>query len=88
MLILTRKEGESITIGDDIKVTVLGVAGRTVRLGVDAPIKTSVHREEVYKKIQEEKKRVEDDEPRASDDVGSLGKGAVRFAKKALGIIK
>jgi carbon storage regulator len=54
VLILTRKQGESITIGDDIKVTVLGVYGRQVRLGVDAPIKVVVHREEVYLKIKEE----------------------------------
>lgn len=57
MLILTRKQGESITIGDDIKVTVLGVYGRQVRLGVDAPIKVVVHREEVYLKIKEENKK-------------------------------
>jgi carbon storage regulator len=57
MLILTRKQGESITIGDDIKVTVLGVYGRQVRLGVDAPIKVVVHREEVYLKIKEENRK-------------------------------
>ena len=57
MLILTRKQGESITIGDEIKVTVLGVFGRQVRLGVDAPIKVVVHREEVYLKIKEENKK-------------------------------
>lgn len=57
MLILTRKQGESITIGDDIKVTVLGVFGRQVRLGVDAPIKVVVHREEVYLKIKEENQK-------------------------------
>lgn len=54
MLILTRKLGESITIGDEIKVTVLGVFGRQVRLGVDAPPAVIVHREEVYLKIQDE----------------------------------
>ncbi|MBI3872850.1 MAG: carbon storage regulator CsrA [candidate division Zixibacteria bacterium] len=57
MLILTRKQGESITIGDDIKVTVLGVYGRQVRLGVEAPLKVVVHREEVYLKIKEENRR-------------------------------
>ena len=57
MLILTRKLGESITIGDDIKVTVLGVYGRQVRLGVDAPIDVVVHREEIYVKIQEENRK-------------------------------
>ena len=54
MLILTRKLGESITIGDEIKVTVLGVFGRQVRLGVEAPPAVIVHREEVYLKIQDE----------------------------------
>lgn len=54
MLILTRKLGESINIGDEIKVTVLGVFGRQVRLGVDAPPAVIVHREEVYLKIQDE----------------------------------
>jgi carbon storage regulator len=54
VLILTRKLGESINIGDEIKVTVLGVFGRQVRLGVDAPPTVIVHREEVYLKIQDE----------------------------------
>jgi carbon storage regulator len=54
VLILTRKLGESITIGDEIKVTVLGVFGRQVRLGVEAPPAVIVHREEVYLKIQDE----------------------------------
>ncbi|HVP36662.1 MAG TPA: carbon storage regulator CsrA [Terriglobales bacterium] len=57
MLILTRKLGESITIGDDVKITVLGIHGRQVRLGVVAPQKVVVHREEVYFKIQEENKK-------------------------------
>ena len=57
MLILTRKQGESITIGDDIKVTVLGIYGRQVRLGVDAPLKVIVHREEVYLKIKEQNRK-------------------------------
>ncbi|MFH1700048.1 MAG: carbon storage regulator CsrA [Candidatus Zixiibacteriota bacterium] len=54
MLILTRKLGESITIGDDIKVTVLGIYGRQVRLGIEAPLRVVVHREEIYVKIQNE----------------------------------
>ena len=57
MLILTRKLGESITIGDNIKVTVLGVYGRQVRLGVEAPIEVVVHREEIYVKIQQENRK-------------------------------
>ncbi len=57
MLILTRKLGESITIGDDIKVSVLGIHGRQVRIGIDAPLDVVVHREEVYVKIQAENRR-------------------------------
>lgn len=57
MLILTRKLGESITIGDNIKVTVLGVYGKQVRLGIDAPQKVVVHREEVYVRIQQENRK-------------------------------
>jgi len=54
MLVLTRKVGESITIGDEIKVYVMEIKGRQVRLGVQAPKDTVVHREEVYRKILEE----------------------------------
>lgn len=57
MLILTRKLGESITIGDNIKVSVLGIRGRQVRLGIDAPSDVVVHREEIYVKIQEENRK-------------------------------
>jgi len=54
MLILTRKIGETITIGDDVTVTVLGVKGNQVRLGVGAPRTVAVHREEIYQRIQKE----------------------------------
>ena len=54
MLILTRRVGETLIIGDDVKITVLGVRGHQVRLGVDAPRSVSVHREEIYKRIQSE----------------------------------
>ena len=52
MLILTRKVGETLMVGDDITVTVLGVKGNQVRLGVNAPHNVAVHREEVYEKIR------------------------------------
>ena len=54
MLILSRRPGESIHIGDDIKVTILSVKGRQVKIGIDVPEHISVYRDEVYKKIQEE----------------------------------
>ena len=57
MLILTRKLGESITIGDAIKVTLLDCQGKQVRLGIVAPADVKVHREEVYAKIQEENQK-------------------------------
>lgn len=56
MLILTRRVGESLMIGDDIQVTVLGVKGNQVRIGVDAPGAIAVHRQEIYDKIQRETK--------------------------------
>ena len=69
MLILTRKLGESITIGDNIKVTVLGIYGRQVRLGIEAPLKVVVHREEIYVKIQNENRKASGAE---KEDLGNV----------------
>jgi carbon storage regulator len=54
MLILTRRVGETLMIGDEVTVTVLGVKGNQVRVGVNAPKTVAVHREEIYNRIQEE----------------------------------
>ena len=57
MLILTRRVGESLIIGDDVIITTLGIKGNQVRIGVNAPKDISVHREEIYQRIQAEKQQ-------------------------------
>jgi len=60
MLILTRRNGEVLKIGDDIDVTVLAVTGNQVRVGISAPRDVAVHREEIYQKIKQEQTGDED----------------------------
>jgi len=60
MLILTRRVGETLMIGDDVTITVLGVKGNQVRIGVNAPRDVAVHREEIYERIKQEKAQTPD----------------------------
>jgi carbon storage regulator len=67
MLILTRRAGETVMIGSDITITVLGVKGNQVRIGINAPKEVAVHREEIFERIKNEKASAEAATP-ASDD--------------------
>ena len=71
MLILTRRVGETLIIGDDVTITVLGIKGHQVRLGINAPKEVSVHREEIYQRIQQEKLKQHEGQD-MSDAVGSV----------------
>lgn len=68
MLILTRRVGETLMVGDEVTVTVLGVKGNQVRLGVNAPKEVAVHREEIYERIQREQ-----DDPAAEEEESGSG---------------
>ncbi len=68
MLILSRKIGEAIIIGDNVSVTVLSCAGRTIRLGIDAPKEISVHREEIYNRLQRTRDFKEEEDDNNNDD--------------------
>ena len=68
MLVLTRKLGENIRIGDNVKITVLEVRGAQVKLGIEAPPEVIVHREEIYERIQEENRRAAGAAPLALKD--------------------
>jgi carbon storage regulator len=74
MLLLTRKLGENIRIGDDVKITIVEVKGNHVKLGIDAPPSVKVHREEIYERIQEENRRAKAVKPEPPDDTESGSK--------------
>lgn len=74
MLLLTRKLGENIRIGDDVKITIVEVKGNHVKLGIDAPPSVKVHREEIYERIQQENRRAQaEQERRDKSDSGPAG---------------
>jgi len=70
MLVLTRKLGENIRIGDSVKITVLEVRSGQVKLGIEAPPEVKVHREEIYARIQEESRKSGAPRPAATPDPG------------------
>ena len=72
MLILTRKVGETVAIGDDVKVQVVEVKGRQVRLGITAPSTCAVHREEVFQRIQEQNRQSVDPAPKDLEALADL----------------
>ena len=68
MLILTRRAGETVMIGSDVTITVLGVKGNQVRIGINAPKDVAVHREEIFQRIQNEKAAEKGEAPEADSE--------------------
>ena len=67
MLVLTRRVGEKIRINDDIVITLLGVRGNQYKVGIDAPTGVTIHRQEIWDRIQEDKRKVQENEVSASE---------------------
>ena len=74
MLVLSRRLGETLIIGDDIKITVLGISGNQVRLGIAAPKDVSVHREEIYELIRQQNEMAAQSSPNDSEVLTALWK--------------
>jgi carbon storage regulator len=72
VLVLTRKVGEGIAIGDDVKIVVMQIKGKQVRLGIKASPTTAVHREEIYQKIQDENRAASQPAPASVDQAGQV----------------
>ncbi|MGH8218303.1 MAG: carbon storage regulator CsrA [Steroidobacteraceae bacterium] len=72
MLILTRRVGETVMIGNDVTVTVLGVKGNQVRVGINAPKNVAVHREEIYERIKREQQAEPEGDPNRTSDFASV----------------
>lgn len=72
MLVLTRKVGEGIAIGDDVKIVVMQIKGKQVRLGIKASATTIVHREEIYQRIQEENRQASQSEVASLEKAGGI----------------
>jgi carbon storage regulator len=73
MLLLTRKLGQNIRIGDDVTITIVEVKGNHVKLGIDAPPSVKVHREEIYERIQRERSKPERPKPASPGEANESG---------------
>lgn len=80
MLILTRRVGETVMIGDDVTITVLGVKGNQVRVGINAPKHVAVHREEIYERIKREQQGGGSEEGGSPDDPDKAPEKSAQFA--------
>jgi len=87
MLVLTRKVGDVVAIGDDIKIVVMAIKGKQVRLGIQASRSTVVHREEIYQKIQQETRAAFDSDVTSTNLAGDLMK-SVAVAELNLNLLK
>ena len=85
MLILTRRVGETVMIGDDVTITVLGVKGNQVRVGINAPKHVAVHREEIYERIKREQQGGGGGGSGEGDDSESTGNEPAKSAQYATG---